>query len=57
MNMNNQILVTPQQRLIWQELTYKHRNDQDKLNELKPLFRELVEIDAPLEQLSKLLNF
>jgi hypothetical protein len=57
MNMNNQILVTPQQRLIWQELTYKHRNDQDKLNELKPLFRELVEIDAPHEQLVKLLNF
>jgi hypothetical protein len=55
--MNNQILVTPQQRLIWQELTYRHRDDQDKLNELKPLFRELVEIDAPLEQLAKLLDF
>jgi hypothetical protein len=52
--MSNIIQVTPTQSHVWTELAYKHRNDQAKLDQLKPLFKQLIQTNAPHDQLLKL---
>ena len=52
--MSNIIELTTTQRHIWTELAYENRNNQSKLDQLKPLFKNLVETNAPHDQFIKL---
>ena len=55
--MSNIVEVTLTQQLVWTELAYENRNNQSKLDQLKPLFKNLVETDAPHEQFLQLFNY
>jgi len=52
--MSNIVEVTLTQQLVWTELAYENRNNQSKLDQLKPLFKNLVETNAPHDQFIKL---
>jgi hypothetical protein len=55
--MSNIIQVTPVQSHIWRELAYKHKDDQTKLNEVKTIFKMLVQLDEPLAKFQQLFNY
>ena len=55
--MSNIIELTTTQRHIWTELAYKHKDDQTKLDEIKTIFKMLVQLDEPLAKFQQLFNY